>query len=65
MGSGRYFGQRLAYYVAEVYGRDGWMTRILAFGILLCSSLLYALDPVNTDVSGSVIVGYRPAEGGM
>lgn len=56
-----FFGQRLAYYVAEVYGRDGWMARTLAFGILVCSSLLYALDPVNTEYSGSLIVGYRPS----
>lgn len=57
-----FYGQRLCYYLAEVYGRDGWMARSLAFVVLVCASLLDALDPANGEYAMSVIVGLRAAE---
>jgi SAM-dependent methyltransferase len=58
-----FYGQRLCYYLAEVYGRDGWRARSLAFVILVCASLLDALDPANAEYAMSVVVGTRAADG--
>ncbi len=57
-----FFGQRLSYYVASVYGPNGWMTASLAFGILACSSLLEQLHPVETEYCVSVIVGTKDCD---
>jgi SAM-dependent methyltransferase len=55
-----FYGQRLSYYVDSVYGRRlSWMTTSLAFGILVCASLLEGLHPVDTEYCMSVIVGTK------
>jgi SAM-dependent methyltransferase len=55
-----FYGQRLAYYLAAVYGRRlGWLSTSLAFGVLTCASLLESLHPVETEYCMSVVVGTR------
>ena len=55
-----FYGQRLAYYLASVYGRRlSWLSTSLAFGVLTCASLLESLHPVDTEYCMSVIVGTR------
>ena len=55
-----FYGQRLAYYVASLYGRRlSWLSTSLAFFVLTCASLLESLHPVDTEYCMSVIVGTR------
>ena len=54
-----FHGQRLCYYLAQVYGQTSWLTQWLAYAILMCASLLDALGPADSDYPMSVIVGVR------
>jgi SAM-dependent methyltransferase len=58
-----FWAQRLVYYLAPVYGRRlAWLHTAVTFMVLLCASLLEQLSPNDTDYTGSVIVGRKPAE---
>jgi SAM-dependent methyltransferase len=57
-----FHGQRMAYYLAALYGRRlRWLGTSLAFGVLTCASLLESLHYEETEFCMSVIVGKRPS----